>query len=268
MNWEEAVERLRNDPSQATLVRDCYYDDPLIEAADRYRESEEWTAVRRVIGPPQGRALDVGSGRGISSYALARDGWLVTALEPDPSQIVGAGAIRNLARESGLPIEVLEHKGEALPFEDKTFDLVYGRAVLHHAQSLSAFCRELVRVLKPGGRLLATREHVIDTKSDLDAFLSGHPLHRYYGGEHAYLLDEYVHALREPGLQSIKVMNSLESAINWAPQTQCQVRQQLARRLHLPVWWLHPIFWGVLGRFQKAPGRLFSFYGTRAEDGA
>lgn len=265
MNWEEAVELLRNDAAQANLVHDCYYDDPLVAAAGRFFESEEWTAVRTLIGPPRGRALDVGAGRGISSYALARDDWTVTALEPDPSAIVGASAIRKLARDADLQIEVVEHHGEILPFEDASFDLVYGRAVLHHARPLAGFCRELTRVLKPGGQLLATREHVINSENDLGVFLDSHPLHRYYGGEHAYLLDDYVSAL-SPKLKSLRVINSLESAINWAPQTMSEVQQGLSRRLHLPASWIHPILWRYLGRLQSAPGRLFSFYGVKSED--
>ena len=35
-----------------------------------------------------GRALDLGAGNGILSYALAREGWSVTAVEPDPSALV------------------------------------------------------------------------------------------------------------------------------------------------------------------------------------
>ena len=47
----------------------------------------------------RGQALDVGAGRGIASYALAREGFTVTVLEPDDSHLVGAGAIRSLAEE-------------------------------------------------------------------------------------------------------------------------------------------------------------------------
>ena len=94
ISWEEAVLWLRNQPDQLPLVRAGFYDDPLIEAARRYRISTEWQTVRRYLPAGQGRALDLGAGRGIASYALACEGWAVTAVEPDSSAIVGAGAIR------------------------------------------------------------------------------------------------------------------------------------------------------------------------------
>src|SRR5215510_9637298 len=87
--WEEAVVWLRNQPDQRQLARDAFYDDPLTGAAERYFESAEWQAVTALLAGRSGTALDVGAGRGIASYALARSGFAVTALEPDPSAIVG-----------------------------------------------------------------------------------------------------------------------------------------------------------------------------------
>jgi hypothetical protein len=80
--WEDAVVWLRGQPDRQQLVMDAFYDDPLIGAAERYFASHEWQAVSRIIAGHKGRALDVGAGRGIASYALARDGFAVSALEP------------------------------------------------------------------------------------------------------------------------------------------------------------------------------------------
>jgi len=131
--WEEAVIWLRSQPDKADLVRACFYDDPLFAASERYYASTEWAAVRQLLAGRRGKALDLGAGRGISSYALAKDGWDVTALEPDSSDVVGANAIRQLIKETDLNIAVVEEFGENLPFEPETFDIVFGRAVLHHA---------------------------------------------------------------------------------------------------------------------------------------
>jgi SAM-dependent methyltransferase len=262
--WEEAVLWLRAQPDQAQLVRDGFYDDPLIDAAQRYYASSEWDAVRRLIGRPGGRALDVGAGRGISSYALARDGWAMTALEPDPSPVVGGGAIRDVAAASGLPIEVVEEWGETMPFRDGVFDLVYGREVLHHARSLPALCAEMARVLKPGGLFLATREHVIFKDADLGTFLAKHPLHSIYGGEHAYRLSEYRAAIEGAGIRLTRVINPWASAVNLYPRSAAEVARLIHDRLpFVPTAVLTPRILGWLGWLLRSPGTSYSFVGRR-----
>ncbi|MDD1465621.1 class I SAM-dependent methyltransferase, partial [Dolichospermum sp. ST_sed5] len=168
LTWEEAVQWLRDQPEQQELVQYCYYDDPLESAAERFSHSEEWTALNKLLKPKiPGKVLDIGAGRGISSYAFAKAGCSVTALEPDSSNLVGAGAIHRLAKNTDLSIQVVQDWGETLPFTDNYFDIVYGRAVLHHAQNLKQLCQEAARVLKPGGYFIATREHIISRKEDL-----------------------------------------------------------------------------------------------------
>src|SRR5262249_25538597 len=132
MTWEEAVLWLRSQADQQELVRHCYYDDPLEEAAERFRRSEEWAATRRLLSERwPGKVLDLGAGRGIASFAFAHDGCEVTALEPDASEVVGRGAIEALSRQAALRIKTVGAWGESLPFADNEFDIVYGRAVLH-----------------------------------------------------------------------------------------------------------------------------------------
>jgi len=274
--WEQAVQWLREQPEQQELVLAAYYDDPLPAAADRYWRSEEWRAIRPLLPPAPGRALDVGAGRGIASYALAKEGFAVTALEPDASALVGAQAIRCLAAVSGLSIEVTQEFSERLPFADAQFDVVFARAVLHHTSDLAAACREFFRVLKPGGRLLAVREHVISRPEDLPAFLDLHPLHKIYGGENAFLLQQYEAAIRAAGFQLDSVLTPFESAINFSPYTENSLRAELAARVtrqfpgakalvaHLlgvpPLW---AVARRVLGRIDHRPGRLYSFIAQR-----
>lgn len=259
--WEDAVVWLRNQPDQSELVRACFFDDPLRDAAERYYSSAEWIALRRLLAGRQGSALDLGAGRGISSYALARDGWQVSALEPDPSEVVGAGAIRSLAQEAGLDIRVDQEWGESLPFPDFTFDLVHGRQVLHHARDLHRLCREVARVLKPGGLFIATREHVISKTEDLPEFLASHPLHKMYGGEHAYLLDEYLGAIRASGITVTTVLNPYQSDINLFPNTVSDLKRRLSKRMHLPVALLPDFLLSALGAMNREPGRLYTFVG-------
>lgn len=280
MTWEQAVSWLRQQPDRRDLVRACYFDDPLPAAARRFAESAEWRAVRALLPGAPGRALDLGAGRGISSFALAVDGWRVTALEPDPSPLVGAGAIRELARQADLDILVASEYSEDMPFADASFDLVHARQALHHARDLGRLCREAARVLKPGGMLVATREHVLTRREDLPAFLAAHPLHHLYGGENAFLLADYLDALAAAGLAVGRVLGPYDSVINYFPATEDQVddllRRQAAARLggtaaralfsrrHAPGRLLLSRLRANMSRADQTPGRLYSFTAVKA----
>jgi SAM-dependent methyltransferase len=270
-SWEAAVQWLREQGAQTDLVIAAYYDDPLLGAAERYRCSDEWRAIRVFLRERGGSALDIGAGRGIASYALATEGYAVTALEPDPSHLVGSGAIRQLATDAGLPISICEQYSESLPFPDASFDVVFARAVLHHALDLKSACREIFRVLKPGGRFVAVREHVISCSADLPVFLARHPLHKLYGGENAFLLDEYLLALSCAGFRTPVVLSPLSSPINLFPQTHESLRREVCLRLGrfatvarlLERVFTRPLLFRSLLRMlalvDHRPGRLYSF---------
>ena len=267
--WEDAVAWLISQPEQQAIVKACYYDTPLKSAADRYWLSSEWQAISEFLPAASGMALDIGAGNGIASYALAKDGWQVAALEPDPSNLVGVGAIRQLASESNLPIEVVQEFGEQLPFPDAHFNVVFARQVLHHARDLPQLCREICRVLKPGGVFIAARDHVISSKADLPKFLDTHPLHKLYGGEHAYLRSEYLAAIESSNLKVKQVLDAFDSPINYSPHTPATLKQELSNRLNLPIVGIftsillsNPIFPStlkLLSKLDRRPGRAISF---------
>jgi SAM-dependent methyltransferase len=265
VTWEEAVLELRRDPARATLVRDAYYDDPVLDAARRFATSLEWRESARILQKClPGRVLEIGAGRGIASYAFAKMGSDVVALEPDPSAIVGRGAIEELSRECST-LRSLDARGESIPFPDATFDVVYGRAVLHHAADLTLLCREVGRVLKPGGLALFTREHVVDGPEQLRSFLARHPLHHRYGGEHAYSKAEYVSALRGGELTILRTMGQYETAMNYYPS---DFSADLRRRLGplsplMKVPGLETLAGKVASAVVRTPGRHYAFLATR-----
>jgi SAM-dependent methyltransferase len=172
-----------------------------------------------------------------------------------------------LVADTGVQIKVVENWGEELPFESDSFDLVHCRQVLHHAHDLNMLCREAARVLKTDGVFIATREHVLSRQEDLETFLSQHPLHRLYGGENAFMLEEYVSAITSAGIKLIKTLNPMESDINLFPQTIDEVKYRIAGKLFLPSPRLVPdwvLSWR--GRTNDSPGRLYSFFGKKLKN--
>ena len=250
----------------ADLARDAYFDEPVI-AATRYRASPEYAEVRRVIPQTPGRVLDLGAGNGILSWALAVDGWDVTAIEPDPSDLIGAGAIRALAKQTSTPIAVIEAMGEDIPLESAGFDLVVARQVLHHADDLPAFCSEMARLSRIGATILTLRDHVISGPKQLQPFLDRHPLHHLYGGENAFTLSEYRNSISSAGLTIQRQWCSFQSVMNYDPMTQGEIRGKLAAAtgpLSAPIGaLLKTLPFGLIAEvatsLDRRPGRLVSF---------
>jgi SAM-dependent methyltransferase len=240
LDWEEAVRTLVDNPAQANLVRQCYFDQPALQAARRFHASNEWQSVRARLRGRSGRALDVGAGNGIVSYALAVDGWDVTAVEPDSSALVGSAAIRSLAAEAALPITVFEGLTDELAVPSGHFDVILVRQVLHHVLNIEGFMVHLADLLAPGGLILTWRDHVITRQGDLSKFFDRHPLHRYYGGENAFTEAQYRDAIESAGLTVVETLRHFDDPMNFGPQTPTELIGEAAARV-LPASLAHAI---------------------------
>ena len=262
-SWEDAVRAFRRDPRNGSAILDNYFDLPVTQAARRYAASSEFHAIRRIIGGGRGRALDVGAGHGIASFALAAFGWDVIAVDPDASTEVGVGAIRSLPNVGVKRIEGIVDSGERLPLRTHSVDLVFGRQVLHHLADLDQGLREARRVLRPGGRVLFVREHVVDDDAQLLEFLEGHPLHHAYGGENAHPLDRYLTAFRDAGLSIVRSWGPLDSMINFYPGSRSRRLAAIGGQLAQQRAW-RAVFdpaarSAALEMKCREPGRLYSF---------
>ena len=111
----------------------------------------------KALGAQKGRsfgdALEIGSGTGYFSLNLVQLGVIerLTATDISPGMLERlAGTAEGLGLE-GVTTVVTE--AEVLPFEDESFDLVLGHAVLHHIPDLDRAFAEFRRVLRPGGMI-------------------------------------------------------------------------------------------------------------------
>lgn len=95
------------------------------------------------------KVLDVGAGTGVVSWLaqqIVGETGLVVALDPSKGMLTQAVKLGVTRATQGL--------GEALPFEDNTFDYVTMGYALRHVADLGAAFSEYQRVLKPGGKIL------------------------------------------------------------------------------------------------------------------
>jgi SAM-dependent methyltransferase len=99
---------------------------------------------------PFDSALEIGAGTGYFSLNLARIGLVrrATATDISPGMLA---ALRTSAARLGVEVETVRSDAERLPFSDRSFDLVFGHAVLHHIPDLRTAFEEFHRVLRPGG---------------------------------------------------------------------------------------------------------------------
>jgi ubiquinone/menaquinone biosynthesis C-methylase UbiE len=280
MTWDETIAYIRSQPEYAKLVRDAYFDTDLEGNVARFAATPEYKATLALLKKyaPSGKTmLDVGCGNGISAVNFARAGWAVTALEPDPSDTIGANAIRQLkATYQLVNLDVVQGLAEDLTLADESCDVVYIRQAMHHAHQLEQFIAQTARVLRKGGILLTVRDHVIFDEADKNWFFQKHPLHKFYGGENAYTEAEYSGAMQKAGLEIVETIRFFDSPINYTPApdaeliarsqpNQAEIRRRLASFI-MKIPYLRRFVgrnivknYGILLDEKQVAGRLYTF---------
>lgn len=130
-----------------------------------FTEAVRDVAIAKAWLHPSMKVADVGSGTGFMATGLAPLVSQVTALDGSPAML-------EVARSKLAAFENVEYQvadGQSLPLPDASQDAAFANMYLHHAPDPQAAIREMVRILRPGGRLVIT---------DLDAH------------EHAWMKEE------------------------------------------------------------------------------
>ena len=110
----------------------------------------ERVVARAGIRPGE-EVLDVGCSAGNAAIRAARAAGQVTGLDLTP-ELFEAG--RRRAADAGVDVEWVEGDAEAMPFPDASFDVVLSMLGVMFAPRHQVAANELVRVLRPGGRMV------------------------------------------------------------------------------------------------------------------
>ncbi len=114
-------------------------------------------ALGRLDGERFGDGLEIGSGTGYFSLNLVQLGVVerLTATDISPGMLE---RLTGTAEMLGVEARTVATDAEELPFEDASFDIVFGHAVLHHIPDVERAMSEFRRVLRPGGAIVFAGE--------------------------------------------------------------------------------------------------------------
>ncbi|MEX0666552.1 MAG: class I SAM-dependent methyltransferase [Acidimicrobiia bacterium] len=167
------------------------------------------------------RLLDMGCGGGRHAFEAWRRGATVVALDYSEAELKEVRAIQGAMVEAGEAPHgqvggAVNGDALVLPFADATFDCIIASEVLEHLWADTVAIAELVRVLRPGGRIAVT----VPTRwPERVCWALDHRYHDTPGG--------HVRIYRQPELEA-----KLEAAGLWLRGS------HHAHALHSPYWWL------------------------------
>lgn len=117
-----------------------------------FTEAVRETAIKKAYLRPEMTVADVGSGTGFVAAGLAPIVQKIFVLDGSPAMLEVAR--KNLSQFTNIEFHLSDGQSLALP--DEAVDTAFANMYLHHCPDPLAAIREMVRILKPGGRLVIT----------------------------------------------------------------------------------------------------------------
>jgi ubiquinone/menaquinone biosynthesis C-methylase UbiE len=151
----QSADSIRSANSRYHDLAAAHYDAKWGITFDEVGQAQVTSKLRKALGRDPAvfpRALEIGAGTGYFGLNLM----LAGAVEELVATDISPGMLEALSESAaglGLMVETAACEASSLPFEDHSFDLVFGHAVLHHVPDLEAAFHELRRVLRPGGAI-------------------------------------------------------------------------------------------------------------------
>lgn len=143
-----------------------------------FTEEVRKIAISKAYLRPEMIVADVGAGTGFMAAGLAP---LVTKVHViDGSAAMLDVARKNLAGHQNITFHQAE--GQSIPLSDGSIDVAFANMYLHHCPDPLSSIKEIVRILKPGGRLVIT-----DMDAHTFAWLKEEMADEWMGFEHSQI---------------------------------------------------------------------------------